>query len=153
MSARCGKCGAPVDEPARCSNGHAQPRDTIDRLAELFGENIDYDVLAEKVVERLHRFIPDLAAAADQTYGTVDVASVARELGMSETWVYRHADELGAERRGNGPKARLRFDLERARAAFSRPVGPSPRSDRPSTPRKRRECGSTELLPVRDRAA
>lgn len=31
---------------------------------------------------------------------------------MSRTWVYEHADELGAIRLGRGPKARLRFDVE-----------------------------------------
>ena len=79
----------------------------------------DLDALGDRVAERLATFLPALADAAHQAHGTVDVAIVARELGMSETWVYRHADELGVERRGNGPKARLRFDLERARAAFA----------------------------------
>ena len=75
---------------------------------------------------------------------------MARELGMSETWVYRHADELGVERRGSGPKARLRFDLERARAAFATtqrepPWAPPARPTR----RARRARQSAELLPVR----
>jgi hypothetical protein len=43
---------------------------------------------------------------------------VADELGVDRSWVYAHADELGAIRLGDGPKPRLRFDLEAAREAF-----------------------------------
>jgi hypothetical protein len=48
----------------------------------------------------------------------VDVETVARYLGVSADYVYRHADELGARRlpsagngRGKGTKQRLRFSL------------------------------------------
>jgi hypothetical protein len=111
----------------------------------------DLDALADRIAERLATFLPALAAAASEAHGTVDVATVARELGMSRDWVYRHADELGAERRGNGPKARLRFDLERARAAFSGPAGPPPGPKTPPASRRRRERRSNgaELLPVK----
>jgi hypothetical protein len=34
-------------------------------------------------------------------------------------WVYAHARVLGAVRLGDGPKARLRFDVARARAALA----------------------------------
>jgi hypothetical protein len=110
----------------------------------------DLDALADRVAERLAAFLPALADAAQQAHGKVDVATMARELGMSETWVYRHADELGVERRGSGPKARLRFDLERARAAFATtqrepPWAPPARPTR----RARRARQSAELLPVR----
>ena len=37
-------------------------------------------------------------------------ADVALVLGRSRHWVYAHADELGAFRYGNGPRARLGFD-------------------------------------------
>lgn len=33
-------------------------------------------------------------------------------------YVYAHAAELGAMRLGSGPKARIRFDLDRARQAL-----------------------------------
>jgi len=116
----------------------------------------DLDALADRVAERLAIFLPALADAAHQVHGTVDVATVARELGMSEAWVYRHANELGVERRGSGPKARLRFDLERARAAFSEACSPANKLETPPATSKRRggrSNGSAELLPVRDRAA
>ena len=112
----------------------------------------DLDALADRVAERLAAFLPALATAADQAHRTVEVATVARELGMSETWVYRHAEDLGVERRGSGPKARLRFDLERARAAFTE-TQHEPRSTRPARTPRRRTRSEAELLPVKDRAA
>lgn len=111
----------------------------------------DLDALADRVAERLATFLPALADAAHEVLGTVDVATVARELGMSETWVYRHAEDLGVERRGSGPKARLRFDLERARAAFA--TQREPRWAPPARPTRRRARSEAELLPVKDRAA
>lgn len=42
----------------------------------------------------------------------VDVVAVAEYLAVTPDWVYAHADDLGARRLGNGPKARLRFSLE-----------------------------------------
>jgi hypothetical protein len=59
---------------------------------------------------------PQLAARA--RVALVDAAALAVELGVSRDWVYEHADELGALRLGNGPKARLRFDPIAARAAL-----------------------------------
>lgn len=40
----------------------------------------------------------------------LDAAAVAHLLGRERQWVYDHADELGAFRYGNGPRARLGFD-------------------------------------------
>jgi hypothetical protein len=56
--------------------------------------------------------------AHDRVTGTppaghlVDARSLAAYLGVGVSWVYEHADELGARRLGSGPKARLRFSLE-----------------------------------------
>src|SRR5205823_3993897 len=44
--------------------------------------------------------------------GWVDAAAVARHLCCDRTWVYEHANELGAIKLGNGPKAHIRFRLE-----------------------------------------
>jgi len=40
----------------------------------------------------------------------LDAAAVARHLGRERQWVYDHANELGAFRYGDGPRARLGFD-------------------------------------------
>jgi hypothetical protein len=41
----------------------------------------------------------------------LDAAQVADLLGRDRQWVYAHAGELGAFRYGDGPKARMGFDL------------------------------------------
>jgi hypothetical protein len=51
----------------------------------------------------------------DLNAGLVDAKGVAAYLGVNVSFVYEHADELGARRLGSGPKARLRFDLADAR--------------------------------------
>ena len=42
----------------------------------------------------------------------LDAAAVAELLGRDRQWVYAHADELGAFRYGDGPRARLGFDAQ-----------------------------------------
>ncbi|HWK17518.1 MAG TPA: hypothetical protein VNR66_08705, partial [Solirubrobacteraceae bacterium] len=52
------------------------------------------------------------------TFGLVGARELAEGLGVSLDYVYAHAAELGATRLGSGPKARIRFDLDRAREAL-----------------------------------
>jgi hypothetical protein len=47
-------------------------------------------------------------------------SQVAERFAVSRTWVYEHADELGAVRLGQGPKARLRFGAEIVSQALHR---------------------------------
>lgn len=54
--------------------------------------------VAERVVELLRDDAPLL-----------DAAAVARRLGRSREWVYRHATELGAVQLGDGERPRLGF--------------------------------------------
>jgi hypothetical protein len=146
MSARCGKCRGLITEPARCQNGHEQPNDQLDRLAELLAERIDSDRLADAVAQRLAKFVPDLASPDE---AMVDVKGAARILGVSPDTVYEHADELGVVRIGSGPKAHLRFDPERLRRAGrqrSEPVSSEPA-------RPQRAPADVPLLPVRGKAA
>jgi hypothetical protein len=74
-------------------------------------EQLMVDAIAERVVE--------LLSADDVSAGPslVSAAEVARELNVGRQWVYEHAEQLGARRLGDGPRARLRFDLETVRAA------------------------------------
>jgi hypothetical protein len=53
-----------------------------------------------------------------RTFGFVGARELAEELGVSLDYVYAHAAELGGVRLGSGPKARIRFDLDRARQAL-----------------------------------
>lgn len=110
------------------------------------------DVIAERVsellrVEPTHRQL-------------VDAATVAAALGVSRDCVYAHAAELGGERIGNGPRGRLRFDLDRALAAWTSRCHSkeSHRSELPvpashSASRQRQRVGSSAgLLPIKGSA-
>jgi len=76
------------------------------------------------------------------TRGLTTASEVARALGVSRSWVYANKDRLGAIQLGTGPKARLRFDLTAAKAAFrsrleqpKKDAAASPvRGSRPRTP-------------------
>jgi hypothetical protein len=73
----------------------------------------DVEEIADSVVQRVSELLrPRL------WFGLVDVADVARRLGVHESWVYAHADELGGIRLGESEKAPLRFDLERVARAI-----------------------------------
>lgn len=67
------------------------------------------DSLAERVAELL-RPAPSLSP------GLLTAAQLAQALNVSRAWVYENAGRLGALKLGDGPRARLRFDLETARA-------------------------------------
>lgn len=71
----------------------------------------DIEAVAARVVELLLR-----EGAAPGRY--VDAATLASTLGVERDWVYARAAQLGAVRLGDGPKARLRFDLEQVRATL-----------------------------------
>jgi hypothetical protein len=47
------------------------------------------------------------------------LSEVAAQFGVSRTWVYQHADELGAVRLGTGPRARLQLDAYRVATAIA----------------------------------
>jgi hypothetical protein len=71
--------------------------------------------------------------------GFLNVAQLARHLGLNPAWVYEHADELGAIRIGDGPKARIRFDLHTAKEALRQNQAsrtPAPGNVKPRKPRR-----------------
>jgi hypothetical protein len=79
----------------------------------------DIEAIAGRVAALLKRTSP----SAGQL---LDPKELARELNVSLDYVYEHAADLGAMRLGDGPKARLRFDLHAAQAAMrerKRPPG------------------------------
>jgi hypothetical protein len=75
----------------------------------LSGTDIDLralaEVLADVLIER--GLVVDAAPRAGRV---LNAAGVAMLLGRDRQWVYDHADELGAFRYGDGPRARLGFD-------------------------------------------
>lgn len=52
-----------------------------------------------------------VVAPGDQPGRVLNAVEVGRLIGRDRRWVYAHAEELGGFRYGNGPKARLGFDL------------------------------------------
>jgi hypothetical protein len=114
------------------------------------------DAIAVRVVELL-----DGRQDAGASPGLVDAATLAEALGVSRSTVYEHAAELGAVEVGGGSRPRLRFDAEKARAAWNRRSGSegsqAPRSPAVSGVRSRRRpdrLGSTvRLLPVKGEEA
>ncbi len=81
--------------------------------------------------------------------GLVDAATLAEHLGVARDFVYEHADALGAVRLGDGPRARLRFDVERATAAVAATRDPEPPPASPTRRRPARPAGPGGVLRVR----
>ena len=65
------------------------------------------DPIARRVVEVMHE--QGLVQPRPKANAWLDAAELAQQLGVTRTWVYQHADELGARRIGTGPRPRLRF--------------------------------------------
>ena len=74
----------------------------------------DIEAVAARVVQLLRS---EQRARAGPDF--VDAATLAEMLGVDRDWVYANARKLGAVRLGDGPKARLRFDVARARAGLA----------------------------------
>ena len=81
----------------------------------------------DAIVDAIAHKVAEIVAARSTTFAFVDARELAEELGVSIDYVYAHATQLGAIRLGSGPKARIRFDLDRARQALeaqaTRPKG------------------------------
>lgn len=116
-------------------------------------------LLVEAVAMRVAEML-----SGESSRGMVDAATLARALAVSRAFIYEHAAELGAQRLGAGPKARLRFDIETARAAMGCYVGSQSQPANPSaeakntprvTPRRRRSPDDSpatgHILAVRPR--
>jgi hypothetical protein len=74
----------------------------------------DVEAIAEATAQKVLEIITTPAS----TFGLVGARELTEGLGVSLDYVYAHATELGAMRLGSGPKARIRFDLDRAREAL-----------------------------------
>lgn len=84
----------------------------------------------------------------DPCGGLIDAAEVARRLGVSRDYVYRHADELGAIRLGTGLRPRVRFDPATVREQLAQSV--QVREPQRTNRRPVRRAGSeVDLLPVK----
>ncbi len=75
----------------------------------------DIDAIAERAA---HRVVQLLRRPGPGPYQLLDPKELATALNVSLDYVYAHAADLGAMRLGDGPKARLRFDLQSAQTAM-----------------------------------
>ena len=103
-------------------------------------------VLPDAELRRLARLIAkELEALQGLQPAVLTAAEVAKQYGLSRGWVYKHAHELGGQRMGNGPKARLRFRARDVQAGLSeRPVSED-ETPRPGPGGARQPV---ELLPI-----
>jgi hypothetical protein len=104
------------------------------------------EAIARRVIELLDgqlSAVPDRAAL-------IDVRELARRTGMSCTWIYAHAHELGVIRLGKGPKARLRFKPDTVERLITY-AQPPPAQMRPATwrPHPTSRTTDVELLPIK----
>ena len=114
----------------------------------------------EQIAQRVAELLAGGTVPVTAPAGLVDAGTVARHFGLTRGWVYEHAGELGAIRLGDGPKARMRFDLAAVEAVLEHghsqgvEVKASPRAPtsgrRPRDPR--RPAGAdASLLPISSR--
>ena len=71
----------------------------------------DVRAIAEAVADVLAERGLVVYAGPSASARVLTAREVSKLLGRSAPWVYAHATELGAIRMGNGPKARIGFDL------------------------------------------
>jgi hypothetical protein len=111
----------------------------------------ELDALAEAVATRVvAQLRAEPAAPPSQPAALLDARALAARLGVSVSYVYSRSSELGAVRLGSGPRARLRFSLERALEAHaSAPGCTAPATPQAAKGRPRRAASSAELLPIR----
>lgn len=71
----------------------------------------DIEAIAQRVAQKV-------AAATPSAVRLLEPKELATALHVSLDYVYAHAVDLGVMRLGDGPKARLRFDLQTATRAM-----------------------------------
>jgi hypothetical protein len=75
----------------------------------------DIEAIAERAA---HRVVQLLERPGPGAFQLLEPKQLARALNVSLDYVYAHAADLGVMRLGDGPKARLRFDLNTAQTAM-----------------------------------
>jgi hypothetical protein len=83
----------------------------------------DIEAIAERAARRVVQLLQRPGAGV---YQLLDPKDLAVALNVSVDYVYAHATDLGVMRLGDGPKARLRFDLRTAQVAMRARKQPPP---------------------------
>jgi len=76
---------------------------------------LDGESIEAIAVRAAHHIVRLLGSSGPGAYQLLDARELADALNVSVDYVYGHASDLGAMRLGDGPRARLRFDLSTAR--------------------------------------
>ncbi len=109
----------------------------------------DVRAIAEAIADVLAERGLVVYAGPSGSARVLNAREVSKLLGRSAPWVYAHATELGAIRMGNGPKARIGFDLasieQWKRDNQIRP--PQPRKPPRRRPRRNTLSQATNLIP------
>lgn len=107
--------------------------------------------LDRESVEEIAHCVVELLRGESISGELIDAAEVARRFSVSRDYVYQHADDLGAVKLGDGPKARLRFDPDEAakRLNGSDREGSHHKVKPVRTVRNRRDV---TLLPIREQS-
>ena len=122
-------------------NGFAQSDDSISPIADQKSQDpiaALADQIADRVALRLGPQLTRLAASTDPAPARElwSARRVAAHYGVSVSFVYQHADELGCVRLGGGSCARLRFDPVAVQARWAQIGGALP-AERPQRRRSR----------------
>lgn len=108
----------------------------------------DVHQIAEAIADLLAERGLIVYAGPSVSARVLSAREVSKLLGRSTPWVYAHATELGAIRMGNGPKARIGFDLATIEQWKRDKQMRAPESRKPPRRRPRRNTtGATNLIP------
>jgi DNA modification methylase len=126
-------------------DAYPEPVVAITRDGAVRLDQASIEAIARRVAELLSPQAPAEAPPAQLLSAT----EVAKALGVERSWVYEHAIELGAIRIGDGPRPRLRFDLDTVQRRLA---GVSAAHAAPSAPDTGRSmpiaADSVPLLPI-----
>lgn len=105
----------------------AEGNEDLDRVSLL--DDASIEAIARRVAELLAK------GGGGQLVGAGELAG---RLGVERSWVYANARRLGAVRLSDGPRAQLRFDVDRALLALrERPAAEATRPRRTNRRRRR----------------
>ena len=129
---------APAPRDHVASNRLQVDPDVISELAAQLG-----DVVVRRVLDAIRA--EGLTASANEPKAWLDANDVAKRLRVSREWVYEHAQELGAERIGTGPRPRLRFPPRVIEARDFKPPPSRNAAARSAQP----QAKASGLIPIR----
>lgn len=105
----------------------------------------DIEALADALAPRVADLVIARLRAVPDERVLLDATELAPLIGFEPEWIRDHAEELGAFRIGDGPRPRLKFDLETALSYLRR------NQAAPAQPRRLTVVGEPAVRPRRPR--